>query len=401
MIETFTTPPEPVRFHEYAALFPMLEGKPREELVQDIAQNGMQEPIVMMGHVILDGRNRYMCARESGAEVRAIQYEGDDPLAFVISKNLKRRHMTESQRAMVAAKLAKLPRGTNQHSAKALSSHTQEAAASALNVSIDSVKRAKKVEASGAPELVDAVIAGKIKVAPAADIASLPIAEQIALIEQADPKARNAAAKTARDIKTAAKKTKRIDREADLSKKIIALPDKKYGVILADPEWRFEPYSRETGMDRAPENHYPTSETSDIQSRDVASIAADDCVLFLWATAPMLPQAIDTLRAWGFDYKTHFIWNKKRNGDGRGTGYWALGEHELCLVGTCGTPVAPAPGTQFRSSFSAPVGEHSEKPENVHEIIESYFPNLPKIELNARKQRDGWEVWGLESESEA
>src|SRR5271155_5436675 len=88
--------------------------------------------------------------------------------------------------------------------------------------------------------------------------------------------------------------------------------------------WRFKPWSRETGMDRAADNHYPTSEPSDIAARDVASIAADDCVLFLWATAPMLPQAIDVMRAWGFAYKSHFVWAKDR----LGTGYWNRNKHE-------------------------------------------------------------------------
>jgi N6-adenosine-specific RNA methylase IME4 len=195
-----------------------------------------------------------------------------------------------------------------------------------------------------------------------------------------------------------AKKAHRVERETVLAEKIKALPTERFGVIVADPEWRFEPFSRETGMDRAADNHYPTSELEDIQRRDVQSIAADDCVLFLWATAPMLVQAIETLGAWGFAYKTHAIWVKQRPGEGRGTGYWFLGEHELLLVGTRGKMVAPAPGTQFRSVFEAPVGAHSEKPDVALEIIESYFPNLPKIELNRRgPARAGWSAWGAEA----
>ncbi|WP_287199939.1 MT-A70 family methyltransferase [Mesorhizobium sp.] len=207
------------------------------------------------------------------------------------------------------------------------------------------------------------------------------------------------AAKTARAEEQTAKKGRRLEREVLLAEKIKALPGKCYGVILADPEWRFEPYSRETGMDRAADNHYPTSVVEEIMARDVPSIAADDCILFLWATAPMLPQALQVLAAWGFTYKTHAIWFKQRAGEGRGTGYWFLGEHELLLVGTRGNVVAPAMGTQFRSVFEAPVGAHSEKPEVSFEIIESYFPTIPKIELNRRgPARPGWDAWGLEAE---
>jgi N6-adenosine-specific RNA methylase IME4 len=89
----------------------------------------------------------------------------------------------------------------------------------------------------------------------------------------------------------------RAQREVELASKQLALPSKRYGVIVADPEWRFEPYSRDTGMDRAADNHYPTSKTEVIIARDVASIAADDCVLFLWATAPMLRAAIGVMEA--------------------------------------------------------------------------------------------------------
>ena len=81
----------------------------------------------------------------------------------------------------------------------------------------------------------------------------------------------------------------RAAREAELAAKQAALPDKRYGVIVADPEWRWEPYSRETGMDRAADNHYPTSATDIIAARDVPSIAADDCVLFLWARCRCCP----------------------------------------------------------------------------------------------------------------
>lgn len=197
----------------------------------------------------------------------------------------------------------------------------------------------------------------------------------------------------------AEKKDRRVHREIELSARIRALPSKKYGVILADPEWRFEPYSRESGMDRAPDNHYPTSATEEIMSRDVGSIAADDCVLFLWATAPMLPDALKVMAAWGFEYKTHAIWVKERVGEARGTGYWFTGEHELLLLGVRGAPPAPAMGMQWPSVIHAPIGEHSEKPEDSLELIEDYFPSLPKIELNRRgPARDGWEAWGAEAD---
>jgi N6-adenosine-specific RNA methylase IME4 len=191
------------------------------------------------------------------------------------------------------------------------------------------------------------------------------------------------------------KKQRRDEREKQLGKKIAALPNKRYGVIVADPEWQFEPWSRETGMDRAADNHYPTSVTEVIAARDVPSIAADDCVLFLWATNPMLPHALLVMAAWNFDYVTNHAWGK----DVVGTGYWNREKHELFLIGKRGNVIAPAPGTQWDSLILAPRGEHSAKPECFLEMIETYFPNIPKIELNRRgPPRPGWDAWGYEAQ---
>lgn len=193
--------------------------------------------------------------------------------------------------------------------------------------------------------------------------------------------------------RTTTKAERRAQREAELAAKQQALPAKKYGVILADPEWRFEPYSRETGMDRAADNHYPTSVTDMIAAREVSSIAADDCVLFLWATVPMLRDAWKVMEAWGFEYKSHAVWDKVHIG----TGYWFRNRHELLLVGTKGDIPAPAMGDQFASVMTIARKEHSAKPEQFLEMIEQYFPNVPKIELNRRgPPRPGWDAWGNE-----
>jgi N6-adenosine-specific RNA methylase IME4 len=148
-------------------------------------------------------------------------------------------------------------------------------------------------------------------------------------------------------------------------------------------------------MDRAAENHYPTSPLAEIKALDVKSIAAPDCVLFLWATVPMLEQGLKVMKHWGFEYKSHAIWAKDRVG----TGYWFRNQHEILLVGTRGHVPAPAMGTQWSSLIQALVRRHSEKPEVFCEMIEGYFPTLPKIELHARGPiaRPGWDVWGLEA----
>jgi len=199
-----------------------------------------------------------------------------------------------------------------------------------------------------------------------------------------------------------AKALARQKREAEWAGRVLALPDRRYGILFADPGWRYEPWSRQTGMDRAADNHYFCPPLDEIMRLDVQSISAKDAVLFLCATAPMLPDALTVMTAWGFAYKTHAIWVKQRPGNGRGTGYWFTGEHELLLVGTRGKVVPPAMGTQARSVFTAPVGRHSEKPEVFYEMIERHWPNTPKIELNRRgPPRPGWDAWGFEAEPTA
>jgi N6-adenosine-specific RNA methylase IME4 len=194
--------------------------------------------------------------------------------------------------------------------------------------------------------------------------------------------------------RAAEKKERRAEREAELGAKIAALPSKKYGVILADPPWRFETYSTTGLTNSSADNHYPTLSLEQIKAHDVPSIAADDCVLFLWATVPHLLNAGDIMRwSWGFDYKSNFAWIKGRSG----TGYWLRNKHELLLIGTRGNVPLPAPGTQPDSTFEAAAGRHSEKPIVAYEMIEAMFPSLPKIELFARAARAGWHCWGLEA----
>ncbi len=192
------TPPEPIRFHEYAEAFPWLEGAALDALREDIRQHGVREPIVMLDGAILDGRNRYMCARELGIEYPVVEYAGDDPLAFVVSLNLLRRHLNESQRAAAAARLANLRVGKppaksanwrNNDQADFLppiptppEPVSQADAAKMLNVSERSVQRAQRVIDTAPAEIVRAVDQGHISVSLAAKVADLPEAAQADVI---------------------------------------------------------------------------------------------------------------------------------------------------------------------------------------------------------------------------
>ncbi len=386
------TPPGGIAFHPLADLFPWLEGRAFEELKTDIAKNGVLEPVVFIGSAILDGRNRYMAARDLGIEYPRVEFDGDDPLAFVVAKNLARRHLTESQRAMVAAKLAKLPVGANQHTAGSANLPTQTEAASLLNVSERAIRSAKAVERTGAPELIAAVEADKVSVSAAADIATLPVPEQ-RLIDLNDTKAVLNAAKAIRTERANEKRSLRNERLVELSNLNAPLPtDRLYPVIYADPPWQ---YDFSPSNDRSVENHYPTMPIEDILAMDVALLATPDAMLFLWAPPSFIKKGIAVLEAWGFELASSMVWDKDRIG----TGIYFRQQHEYLLLGKRGNPITPAPGTQPASVLRARRSDHSAKPAEVYGLIERMYPGLPCIELFSRSPRSGWDVWGNQAEA--
>lgn len=226
-------------------------------------------------------------------------------------------------------------------------------------------------------------------------VASLDDARAIPLLEwcrDTDP------APTAQQLRTRIQQLRRAEREEELADKIDHIAQtighQVYGVLYADPPWRLEPYSRETGLNRAADNHYPTMTMDALLDMEVMRTApAKDCVLFCWATVPMLQEALQWMAHYGFEYRSHCVWIK----DHAGTGYWFRNQHELLLVGVRGDVPAPAPGTQVASVIQAPLGEHSAKPAGFAEMIEEMFPSLPALELFARGPRLGWAVWGNEA----
>lgn len=391
-------PPAPVRFHEYANLFPMLAGPALDELREDIRAHGVREPVVFLGDAILDGRNRYICARDLGMEYPRVEYGGDDPLGFVISHNLHRRHLTESQRASVAAKLANMrhgeradyraDRGANLPICDAPAAPvTVSEAAAMLSVSERSVKSARKVHEKGAPELVAAVDAGEVSVSAAADIADRPRDVQAEIVAKGEREIL-AAAKAIRAEKQAEKREARNQKLVALSRQNAPLPeDRTYPVIYADPPWEYD-FSPSSG--RAVENHYPTMPIEEILSMDVARLATPDAMLFLWCPPSFIKKGLLVLEAWGFELASSMVWDKERIG----TGIYFRQQHEYLLLGKRGKPITPAPGTQPRSVLRAARTEHSAKPVEVYGMIEAMYPGLPKIELFSRSPQPGWSSWG-------
>lgn len=205
-----------------------------------------------------------------------------------------------------------------------------------------------------------------------------------------------------------------------------ALPAGPFSCILADPPWRFSTYS-EKGRDRSPdgppsaaqlrnasrqnspERHYPTMPLADMLLLPVKEQAARDCVLLMWAVDPMIPEAIELGRTWGFTYKTvGFYWAKTRRETSTrgadddentrfpmGTGYWTRANPESCLLFTRGAPKRIA--TDVRKLIVAPRREHSRKPDEQYERIERLVAG-PYLEMFARQTRPGWTAWGNQTD---
>ena len=199
----------PIPFHPVADIFPLMTGQPFEDLKADIKEYGLREPIWLYENQIIDGRNRYNACQELGVPIRTREWDGQgDLVAFVVSLNLHRRHLDESQRGMVAAKIANMPHGGERRGENfkecinSLKQPTLQQTADMLNVGRDTVVKAKKVIRDGVSELVSAVDSGDIKVRSAADIATLPEGEQRTVVA-GGPKAVKEAAKKIRAGKKA------------------------------------------------------------------------------------------------------------------------------------------------------------------------------------------------------
>lgn len=178
----------------------------------------------------------------------------------------------------------------------------------------------------------------------------------------------------------------------------IELPKGKYQVIYMDIPWKYD-VDLSQGATRNPENNYSVMDLEEIKKfgSKVKELAAKDCVLFMWITAPKLNWMNDVLEACGFEYKTNLIWNKIKPN----LGHYSSVRHEILVIAGKGNCSPTCDGKTIQSIDSVQSIEksakHSEKPKEFYKIIEKLYPKHKKIELFARgKAREGWNVWGNE-----
>ncbi|MDP7037228.1 MAG: MT-A70 family methyltransferase [Candidatus Marinimicrobia bacterium] len=340
-----------MEFHKYANLFALIEGKEFDLLVRDIKENGLNNPIVLYEGKILDGRNRYLACKEIGIEPETKVFNsGGDPLTFVLSENLRRRHLTTSQRAALAAEVANMTHGGNRkidQSPNLDFDHSTKKVGELFNVSRSNIFEAKKIKSEN-QDLFNELKTGE------------------STIQQAK-----------REIV----KTKIKERPE--------LPTDKYRVIYADPPWKYGNTQPDYQTEQA--DYYQLMDIPEICEMRVKEIADDNAVLFLWVTSPILEEAFQVIKAWGFKYKASFVWDKI----GHNMGHYNSVRHEfllICVKGSC----QPDEAILFDSVQSIDRTKHSEKPGKFREIIDTIYPYGKRIELFAREKIESWDAYGNE-----
>ena len=180
---------------------------------------------------------------------------------------------------------------------------------------------------------------------------------------------------------------------------------KKYQIIYADPPWSYNDKlsSVSTGDFRfkGAGSVYPTQDKEWIKTLPIHDLADNDCVLFLWATNPLLPEALEVMTAWGFRYVTvAFVWVKQTVNQitVSNLGRWTMGGAEICLLGRKGKPQRIC--KNIRQVDYSVRRAHSQKPDRIRNEIVKLMGDKPRIELFARQKTEGWDVWGNEVESD-
>lgn len=384
--------------HDAAALFPLMDKDRFAELVQSIREQGLIHPIVLCEGKILDGRNRYRACRDAGVEPRYENYDGD-PFAYVWNANGQRRDLTQAQRYLI---------WTDSIERSATWQEQQAARREEANRKRSDAAKSNNNAAKDRPENSRANSSGTTVSKPperTSDAKASASHTNRGTVEQADELKRkrpDLATKVQAGEMTLTAARREMKR-GETAEKVAALPDGKYRVIYADPPWQYN--DERTGLgsadgakiDRAStaaKDHYPTMSTADLLALDVRGLTDNDAVLFCWATFPLLPDQLEVVKAWGFKYKTAFVWDKQRGSFGN----YHTAEAEILLVCTRGscTPDADKRESQVQRW---PRAEHSRKPDDARAMIDRLYPHGPRIELFRRGDApDGWHVWGAEAE---
>ena len=379
-------------------LLPGLKPAEIDALRESIRRDGVIVPVVVRTNGdMIDGHHRRQLADELGVDYPTKVVDIDDETAdrWRLILNLARRHLDEWERLDMLAALVKpiyeqakadaLKRKAD-GGRKAAPGRTAEKDEETLSSSLQRGPQARDVAAAKLAEEIERIGA------PIAPVSGKTLEKALAWAALADDERKDVVegkATVADAIKTA-KKDERQKTKAKAVAELAANPVLDldslgtYEVVYCDPPWRYE-HAEPT---RAIENHYPTMSLDELKALTVPGAA--DSVLLMWATSPKLAEALDLMAAWGYEYRTNMVWVKHAIG----MGYYARQRHELLLIGRRGKPAVPDAEDRPDSVIEAPRTKHSAKPDEGYEVIERMYPTRTRVELFARRRRDGWAAWG-------
>jgi N6-adenosine-specific RNA methylase IME4/ParB-like chromosome segregation protein Spo0J len=369
-----------------------------DDLLASVKSKGVMVPLTITSeNVIISGHRRYEAAKMAGLEIVPVgiaTFESElDELEAIIEFN-RQREKTFVQKMKEAETLEAIEaqRAKNRMAAAGASAAPGKAAGKGKEILPDLSQgqtRDKVAQQTGIGSGKTYEVAKKIwNKAKEGDEAAQDV---VSRIEKGELTIHGAKKELEKEQKVEQKRQERDVKNAEIMKIIEsgALEHvSEFEIVLADPPWRYDFSETEC---REIENNYPTATIEDICSH--APKTTPDSILFLWATAPKLREAMQVVDAWGFTYRTHAVWDKCKIG----MGYWFRGQHELLIVATKGKASPPIAENRVSSIFKESRTEHSKKPDCVYEWIESAFVSYKKLEMYARSNRPGWKSWGAEA----
>ena len=396
---------------EFKDLIPALTEEEYKQLEANILSEGVRDSLLVWNGILIDGHNRYEIATKYGLSYDVQEMEFADRAEaerWIILNQFGRRNLSKYDRSELALKLKPI---IEAKAKKNLVTHTKEGyqglqiSAKADNEEKQGCQKSDKADVVVAPKKP---IDTKKEIAKAAGVSHDTIAKVEKIQAKATPEIKKAVKSGEMSINQAYQATRREEKKAEVKKRIddyakvqtgvvdIVAPKKKYNIIYADPPWKHDAWA---AGNKAPNLHYPTMTTEEISALPISELADNDCALFLWATYPHLPEALQVIKAWGFDYSTAaFVWVKKNKTADTpffGCGAWTRANSEICLLATRGH--VQRLDASISQIIEAPIEEHSKKPDIVRELIERLVGKLPRIELFCRHPAVGWDIWGNEA----
>lgn len=357
---------------EFKSLIPPLTDEEYDGLRDSLLNEGCRDALVVWDGVLVDGHNRYEICEKHGIPYDVVEMEfanRNDAIIWIIKNQFGRRNLPAYERARLALRLKpviaerakenqRMAGGAvPQKSAEAV--ETRQELAKAAGVSHDTIAKVEKIEAVATPEVKEQLRKGDMSINQAYN--AIKKEERKEVIQ------------------------KQID---EIEQGIMVQPDGLFDVIAIDPPWNYGT-SYDAGGRRVA-NPYPEMTQQELKAIELP--AKDDCVLFLWTTQKFIWDAKELLDAWGFTYRSMFVWDKEKIG----MGDLIRMQCEFCLIGIKGKPIFKD-NHGIRDIIREPRREHSRKPDSFYQIVNDLCVGR-KLEYFSREQREGWTVYGNDTE---